>query len=295
MSTTEQDQADAVVEPLTAPEGATPEQQMIVALANAQAEFPRITKGNTAEVTSQKGSYSYTYADLSDVLAAVRPVLARNGIALFQRTEHRDSGVFLVTELLHVSGAKLTSEVALGQNPSSPQAFGGALTYLRRYELTTMLGIAAEDDTDAQHVPAGGGREPAPAPLPAWAGLLDPDTPNGKAVKRSMIALAGDTPGAAEVFADFMQTTGGGIPHGFGAVIVKLAGVRAAVEAAAGQDADAEAGDAPPAEPEVDAEPQDGPPLVCLCEGGDVRLDCPIHGDVAREGVRDAAAEGGAA
>lgn len=148
---------------------ATPEAQLTAALANAQAEFPVIAKTQTATVpTKTGGSYSYTYADLADVLSAVRPVLARNGLALTQPTITREGKSVLLTIVRHVGGATLESEVDLGQQPSNPQNFGGALTYLRRYELCTLLGIAAEDDTDAQNVkPAG--RVSEPEPLPVWA------------------------------------------------------------------------------------------------------------------------------
>lgn len=146
-----------------------PECALVFALARAQAAFPQIQKNKTAEVRKNgEKQYDYKYADLGDVLAAVRPVLARNGLALVQRTHHDESGkVILTTKLRHVAGAEETSVVELGQSSTNPQAFGGALTYLRRYEAVTLLGIAAEEDTDAQHV------EPAPRSngnsLPAWA------------------------------------------------------------------------------------------------------------------------------
>src|SRR6059058_4621631 len=123
---------------------ASPDTLLVRALADAQAAFPPINRAHVAEVRGKDGKpgYSYTYADLADVLSAVRPVLAANGLAVTQRTLER--GKLLVTELRHVAGATIVSEVELGQSPGSPQQFGGALTYLRRYELVTLLGIAAE-------------------------------------------------------------------------------------------------------------------------------------------------------
>lgn len=168
--TTEATQAEG---PVAAPEGAAPAELLIAALATFQRDCPVIAKTQTAIVKSPKGEYSYTYADLADVLAVVRPLLARNGLVIVQRTirEPQAGKTILVTELRHVAGASIDSEVDLGQTSANAQQFGGALTYLRRYELTTLLGIAAEDDTDAQHVerPNGNGQAPAPAPLPSWA------------------------------------------------------------------------------------------------------------------------------
>src|SRR3954469_1477353 len=108
---------------------ASPDAQLVAALVKAQGEFPSIAKNKTANT----GTYSYSYADLSDVLAAVRPVLSENGIALVQRTVCTANGkVNLLTELRHGGGSVLSSEVEIGQSSGNPQQFGGALTYLRR-------------------------------------------------------------------------------------------------------------------------------------------------------------------
>lgn len=153
----------------------TPDARLVAALAAAQAAFPPIAKTKTAQVRSEKGSYSYAYADLADVLAVVRPVLALHGLAVIQRTQYLANGaLMLYTELRHVAGGAVASEVLLDAKPSSPQAFGGALTYLRRYELVTLLGIQADEDADAHNVAAPDDRRdapttPAPPPPPPWA------------------------------------------------------------------------------------------------------------------------------
>lgn len=160
-----------------------PVDALVDALAAAQGEFPTIAKTQTAEVRPKDGrpGYRYRYADLGDVLAAVRPILSGHGLALVQRTVRDEGKTVLVTELRHRSGGTVASEVDLGQSSGNPQAFGGSLTYLRRYELVTLLGIAAEEDTDAQHVePAGAGQARAPE-LPVWA----------KSATRGRVAEAG--------------------------------------------------------------------------------------------------------
>lgn len=145
------------------------------ALAAAQGQFPTIAKTQTATIPGKNGGagYSYNYADLGDVLAAVRPVLSRHGLAIVQTTRTKDNGkTELLTELRHTAGETLESEVELGASPASAQQFGASLTYLRRYEVVTLLGIAAEEDRDAQDVePPRPATAAAPAPaaaLPAW-------------------------------------------------------------------------------------------------------------------------------
>jgi hypothetical protein len=145
-----------------------PTSALYTALAAAQAEFTAITKNKTAKVKTKGGAeYSYKYADLGDVLTSVRPILAKHGLAILQPIR----GENLETWLCHVGGESVHATVGIGQSPSDPQSFGAALTYLRRYALTGLLGIATEEDTDAQHVPKGKPaakakpvEKPAPAP-----------------------------------------------------------------------------------------------------------------------------------
>ncbi|PTL55772.1 ERF family protein [Paraconexibacter algicola] len=161
---------DHDAEPAAPAPALDPTSALIAALADAQGAFPPIPKTQTATVpTKNGGSYQYTYADLGDVLAAVRPVLSERGLALVQYTIREDARTVLVTELRHPAGGVLRSEVDLGQSSANPQAFGGALTYLRRYEVVTLLGIAAEEDRDAQDVTPASDRRPATPELPAWA------------------------------------------------------------------------------------------------------------------------------
>ena len=116
------------------------------ALAKAQAGFPVIEKKRVAKIVTAKGSYTYLYADLNDVLNAVRPVLNKHGISVTQRTVMAEHGLIIRTEL-RLGDELLDSEwpLALQQRP---QETGANLSYYRRYALTALLGIAAEETTD---------------------------------------------------------------------------------------------------------------------------------------------------
>jgi len=111
------------------------------ALAKAQAAFPPIVRDK--EVASR--SYSYKYAPLDAILAAVRDPLAGNGLAIAQLLDGPD----LVTLLLHESGATLQARSLLPPW-DGVQQYGSMVTYIRRYALTAILGIAAEEDDDGE-------------------------------------------------------------------------------------------------------------------------------------------------
>ncbi len=88
------------------------------------------------------------YADLSAVIDAIRKPLADNGLAYTQTTEIRDGGFVLVTTLRH-GGQWIASEYPLPMG-AKPQELGSALTYARRYSLSAIACIAAEEDDDAE-------------------------------------------------------------------------------------------------------------------------------------------------
>jgi hypothetical protein len=126
------------------------------ALVAAQSEFPEIPKDGIGKVsgTNKDGKYyefDYTYATLPVIFRLTFPVLHRHGLALTQTS----GGGCLITTLLHTSGDKLESSLEMpSPRQLSPQKFGAAHSYYRRYEANGMLGLAPDDDIDAQGVEA---------------------------------------------------------------------------------------------------------------------------------------------
>jgi hypothetical protein len=117
---------------------------LVAALAKAQTEFATVTRDKTVTVqTKTGGSYKFSYAPLDTILAAVRGPLSKNGLVVVQTL---DDGA-LVTSLLHESGASISGRMAL-PSTNDIQGLGSAITYLRRYAIQAVLGIAAEEDDD---------------------------------------------------------------------------------------------------------------------------------------------------
>lgn len=130
------------------------------ALAAFQAELPGIRKGNTAKVESNKGSYSYDYADLADVSDAVLPRLGAYGLAWITMPDTSDDGTITLTwRLVHgSSGDSLEGSVPVGRKGDRWQDLGSAITYARRYTLVSVTGVApGGDDNDGRGVNAGAG------------------------------------------------------------------------------------------------------------------------------------------
>lgn len=113
------------------------------ALAIAQASIGTVTKDKTAKLGDK---YSYKYADLASCLDAVREPLAANGLALVQGASGHGNAITVTTRLLHKSGQWIESGLTLTAKDTTPQAIGSAITYARRYGLSALIGLAADDD-----------------------------------------------------------------------------------------------------------------------------------------------------
>jgi len=119
-------------------EHATP--ALFAALAKAQAEIENAAKNAANQHFRSK------YADLAEVLNTVRPVFAKHGLSLIQSTGFDGSLVSVTTLVGHAEGGFITSTASCVPAKTDAQGVGSATTYLRRYSLAAMAGVAQEDD-----------------------------------------------------------------------------------------------------------------------------------------------------
>jgi hypothetical protein len=119
------------------------------ALARAQGAFEPIRREKTVLVrTKTGGSYSFSYAPLEAILRAVQPALSEEGLALSQNIVADGSQEYVET-ILSLGPQFLTTRVKIITGESGPQAYGSALTYARRYGITLLLCVCADEDDDA--------------------------------------------------------------------------------------------------------------------------------------------------
>lgn len=114
--------------------------ELFAALAKAQSEVENATKG------SVNPHFKNRYADLAEVLNTVRPVFAKYGLSIIQAPSFDGSMASVTTTIGHASGGYVTSVASCVPGKSDAQQIGSATTYLRRYALAAMCGIAQEDD-----------------------------------------------------------------------------------------------------------------------------------------------------
>lgn len=116
--------------------------ELAAALAKAQAVMEGAVKD------SANPHFKSKYADLASIWAACKPALTANNIAVVQSLGNVDGGhwVACTTTLMHASGQWLRDTFALPVTKADAQGYGSAATYVRRYALAAMVGVAPEDD-----------------------------------------------------------------------------------------------------------------------------------------------------
>lgn len=126
------------------------------AMSKFQAMLPVIEKLGIVDYTTSKGRTFYQYAKIEDIAKAIQPALKETGLS-YRFTQSQDNGIITVRCIVtHQSGHSEYSELV-----SSPDISGGkdqlksiasAISYLRRYTLTGILGIVVggeDDDGDS--------------------------------------------------------------------------------------------------------------------------------------------------
>ena len=112
------------------------------------------TQGALSNPKNDTEGYNYKYATLDQIIDIIRPVMSLNGLCYIQNPVPSEDGyVSVETTIGHESGESISSTLTMpivenGRN-NNAQNYGGTLTYIRRYALSSALGICSEDDNDA--------------------------------------------------------------------------------------------------------------------------------------------------
>lgn len=115
--------------------------ELATALAAAQAEMKNAT------LNKINPHFKSKYADLAMIRDTVTPALSKHGIAVVQGTDTTETGIVVVTRLVHKSGQWIESRFPIAYD--KPQTMGSAYTYAKRYSLAAICNIAADEDDDA--------------------------------------------------------------------------------------------------------------------------------------------------
>ena len=125
-------------------------------LVKAMTEFKKVMP----ELKTDKAAGGrYKYQSLPALLNAVATPLAKAGCTLMQPVQTIGPTTYVITMIMHTSGQYVRSVTAIPEQyamagklvstSENLQAMGGAITYTKRHTLKAILGIDADEDTDA--------------------------------------------------------------------------------------------------------------------------------------------------
>lgn len=113
---------------------------LAAALSKAQGEMEAASKASTNPHFKSK------YADLASVWDACRGPLSKHGLSVLQPVSADGPSVTVTTILAHSSGEWISEALTMTAQQNTPQGVGSTITYGRRYGLSSMVGIAPDDD-----------------------------------------------------------------------------------------------------------------------------------------------------
>lgn len=102
-----------------------------------------------AHATGKNDHFKSKYVPFEELMDYVKPILNNRGIFIQQVSHEVDGGVCVET-ILHGHGDSLSfGPVFIRADKATPQGYGSALTYARRYSLSLATGVGADKDDDA--------------------------------------------------------------------------------------------------------------------------------------------------
>ncbi len=128
----------------------TDSQGIMQAIQNVQQQAELVKR----ESNGQVGQGKFKYANLTTTWDTIKQLLKDNGLVVYQSptgAHGNQTGQLFKTTIYHIpSEEQLTEVMNMVLTRNDPQALGAAITFYRRYMLTSMLGLIPDDDNDAR-------------------------------------------------------------------------------------------------------------------------------------------------
>jgi hypothetical protein len=124
----------------------------VVAMAAFKKKPPEILKDKNVKYHTQKGDVDYKHATLHNVTTCINKALSEHGLTAAWVTSQDNGSVKVTCKITHTQGH--SEETCLSAPPDNTgsknaiQAIGSTVTYLQRYTLLALTGLATADQDD---------------------------------------------------------------------------------------------------------------------------------------------------
>ena len=129
-------------------------------------------------ISKSKQAYGYKYATLDSLIDMLRGVLPKHGLWFTQIPKRSEGKSTLTTRVFHESGEWMEDDIEMTDTElqgkaNDTQKLGASITYFRRYALSSIFGVSADEDVDGnvnsktppQRQQQAAPRQPAQAPV----------------------------------------------------------------------------------------------------------------------------------
>ena len=98
--------------------------------------------------------YGYKYASFDSIVEYLRPILSKHNLGFIQSSTNESERIGVTTRLIHTSGEWVEDTFTIPlvglAKMNDYQVAGSAITYLKRYGLSAIVGLASDEDADAK-------------------------------------------------------------------------------------------------------------------------------------------------
>lgn len=105
------------------------------------------------DIGKDSKGYGYNYTSFESLTRYLRPLLTKHGLGFIQTSTNVEDRIGVCTRLIHKSGEWVEDTFTVPlvglAKMNDYQVAGSAITYLKRYGLSAIVGIASDEDADA--------------------------------------------------------------------------------------------------------------------------------------------------
>ncbi|MCK5606738.1 ERF family protein [Candidatus Pacearchaeota archaeon] len=124
----------------------------VAAMTAFKADPPRIEKDSHVKFKTSKGTTEYKHANLANASDKINRALSVYGLSAAWETNQDERGIAVTCKITHILGHCETTTLKAGGDDSGGknkiQAIGSTVTYLERYTLLALTGLATHEEDD---------------------------------------------------------------------------------------------------------------------------------------------------
>ncbi len=129
--------------------------EYVQAMSAFKANPPKIIKDRTVNYSTSKGTTNYKHATLHNVTSCLNKALSEHGLTASWVTSQENGNVKVTCVIVHTMGHSESTSLSAPPDATGSknaiQAIGSTVTYLQRYTLLALTGLAtADQDNDGK-------------------------------------------------------------------------------------------------------------------------------------------------